>query len=341
MSKNIEAAKARIAFWKAKFEELEAKKERNGGRLKRQEWWEREYCQSLYLTFSSDEYLERRFIDHFHNNVCLTAEGQIAPREDFSEGSGLIGPLFSHMQSEILLRGGLRGDVIRTANQELDKYFANGTPTGVALFRNFPETLKNVIVKFGKKSHLRSALTNGEIRLTPANFYQKGSLLNAMRDFETERWFHDPKFDLVLNGEKSFKIRDRTVDIEDGFFKFSVSCPNYLLWSACRDIDRRLPDDFGADAALIIREPQKFAARLSHRLKSIWPNVPVWHGNIKYYDPCSFADIKTRPETIKHFSYLYQREWRFCAFPYDKYRSDEAFSISLGSLSDIAELVTI
>ncbi|MBZ9650383.1 hypothetical protein K9B33_22945, partial [Sphingobium sp. 3R8] len=237
---------ARISFWKAKFEELESKKEKSGGLLKRQEWWEREYFQNPYLTFASDEYLERRFIDHFHNNVRLTADGGIAPREDFADGSGLIGPLFSHLQLEIGLRGGLRMDIVRSANEELDKYFDNGTPTGVALFKNFPEKLENVIVKFGNKNHLNSMISHGEMRLTPASCYQHGSLVNAMRDFETERWFHDPKFDLILKGNKNFKIGNRDVEIEDGFFKFAVFCPNYLLWSACRDIDRRLPDDFGA-----------------------------------------------------------------------------------------------
>lgn len=338
---DIEQAKSRLSFWRNKFDEIEGKKTRNGGLLRRQEWWEREYYEVPYLTFASREYLEQRFFDHFHNQVRLTAEGQIAPRRDFADGGGLIAPLFSHMMLEFNARGLGLPAANEKALQQLEKYFENGEPTGVRLFRGLPEELDDVIVKFGKHQHLKPMLAHGRLRLTPAEFYQNSGLVEAMRDRETERWFHDPKFDLILAGEKYFNFNGINAKIEDGFFKFLVSCPNYVLWSACKDIDRRLPDDFSADAALIIRKPLVFASRIKQTIKKVWPKTPTWGGDVKYYDPCSSSDMQRRPETIKHFSYLYQREWRFCAFPDEESMPTQPLEISIGSLEDIAELVTL
>ena len=337
----IEQAKSRLSLWRDRFQEIEKRMKQNGGVLRRQEWWEREYYQAPYLTFASNNYLEQRFFDHFHNQVRLTGEGRIAPREDFADGSGLIAPLFTHMILEFRARGLCLPVVNEKAMRQLYKYFENGCPTGVRLFKELPEKLEGVIVKFGKHRHLKPMVEHGRLRITPAEFYQRAELAEAMRDRETERWFHDPKFEFILSGKDQVHIKGISAKIEDGFFKFVVSCPNYVLWSACKDIDRRLPDDFEADTAVIIRRPDEFSSRLAKAVKKVWPTVPVWCGDVKYYDPCSFVDMKRRPETTKHFSYLYQREWRFCAFPNDGQMPEEPLDLTLGSLADIADMVTL
>lgn len=337
----VEKAKSRLSLWRERLQEIEGRMKQNGGVLRRQEWWERQYYEAPYLTFASNAYLEERFFDHFHNQVRLTGEGKIALRKDYSDDDGLIAPLFAHMMLEFGARGLGLPVLNEKAKHQLRKYFKDGEPTGVRLFRGFPEKLDGVIVKFGKHLHLKPMFEHGKLRLTPAEFYQKNELVDAMRDRETERWFHDPKFDLLLAGKDQLRINGMTAKIEDGFFKFAVSCPNYVLWSACKDIDRRLPEDFDADTAVIIRRPQEFSARLTRAVEEIWPTVPVWFGDVKYYDPCSFVDMKRRPEIIKHFSYLYQKEWRFCAFPNESQMSEEPVNLAIGSLDDIAEMVTL
>lgn len=337
----LEQAKSRLSLWRERFQETERRRKQNDGLLKRQEWWEREYFKTPYLTFASNAYLEQRFFDHFHNQVRLTGEGKIAPRKDFADGAGLIAPLFVHMMLEFDARGLGLPAANEKARQQFDRYFENGEPTGVRLFRGFPEELEGVIVKFGKYRHLKPMFEHGKLRLTPAEFYQKAGLAEVMRDRETEREFHDPKFDLILAGKDHVHINGTTAKIEDGFFKFVMSCPNYVLWSSCKDIDRRLPDDFGADTAVIIRRPDEFSSRLAKAVAKVWPTVPVWSGDIKYYDPCSFVGMKQRPETIKHFSYLYQREWRFCAFPNEGQMPKEPLNLNIGSLEDIADMVTL
>jgi hypothetical protein len=41
-----------------------------------------------------------------------------------------------------------------------------------------------------------------------------------------------------------------------------VVCPDYFLYSLCDHIYYRLPTDFDADAALIIRDPALFTQRV-------------------------------------------------------------------------------
>jgi hypothetical protein len=330
----------KLLMWEARAKALEEKSARNNGMIKRQELWEREYYQAPYLTAASNEYIHNRFIDHFHNNVRLTAEGQIAPHYESTKDDGLLMPLFAHLHLELGTRGGLPAEVVRRANEELDKYFERDVATGVVLFRDLPERMDNVIVKFGKAEHLAPMLRDGTLRLTPADFYSRGSLLKAMRDLETQREFHIPQFNAIVAGKTTITVGGFDTKLEDGFLKLTVQCPEYLMWSACRDVDRRLADDFGANASLIIRDPIAFSTRLRHKVKEIWPSAAAWHGPVEYYDPCSFVAQKRRPETIKHFSFYYQREWKFCAFPYDAMPS-EPYVMSIGDLRDIAQLVTL
>lgn len=334
-------AKSRLQFWRNRINIIEEKIRRNEGTLKVYEWWERMYCETPYLTFARDSYIEERFYDHFHNMVRLTADGQIVLRKDFAEPPGLIAPIFYHLKIELSARG---KDIPKTTDaieHQLGKYFSSGTPTGVKLFKNLPETIENVIVKFGKKNHLERMINKGELRLTPADFYNDNKLAIGMQDIETERWFHDPKFDYVLAGKTKLNYKGVSKEIEDGFLKYSVHCPNYLLWSACKDIDRRIPDDFDSNAAVIIKDPNKFINRLSDKAREIWPKAKIYNGDVEYYDPCSSTYAKRRPATIKHFKFLYQQEWRFCVFPREEDMPTEPRQVVLGALGDIAELVTL
>ena len=289
---------------------------RQTGALRRSDWWYYEYTKAPYLTLASDQYLTQRWLDQFHNNCRLTGDGGIAPREDFADDGNLFGPLFAHLYIEFRSRGGVPPHVISEGNSQLMKYFENGTPTGVRLFTGRPERLDNVIVKFGKREHLEAMYTEGDVRITPAKYYSKPSLLKAQQDLETERIFHTPAFDSILAGQTHATAQDgKRYKIEDGFLKESISCPDYALWSACLDIDRRMPDDFGADAALIIHNKNKFCQAFDEKVKELWPGVKTSYGPVQYYDPCSFIERRTKPVRLKHFSFAYQREWRFCAFP--------------------------
>jgi hypothetical protein len=334
-----EEAKARLNHWKQKALEYDRVFDSNGGKYTRSDSWYHEYCKTPYLAFASSEYLAERFIAHFHNNMFITSDGGITLRTDFAADDCLFGPLFAHLHIEYKQRGGIPSEVIKTAKAEINKYHFVSAPRGVTMFRNYPQNLERVVVKFGKQQHLQNMIDLGEIRLSPAGFYSKNDLSKAMRDLENKREFHLPAHEEIIRGQTTIKIKELTAQIIDGFLKISIECPEYLLWSGCLDIDRRMPDDFTADAALIIREPVQFAERFQKAVKKTLPEAKFWFGPVTYFDPCSQVHMKTRPEIIKHFSYAYQREWRICVFPVDGQMPTEPITLRLGALNDIAELV--
>lgn len=77
--------------------------------------------------------------------------------------------------------------------------------------------------------------------------------------------------------------------------KETVRCRYYVLWCAYQDIDRRMPDDFSADAALILSKPEVFTSRFANELRKIWSGVKIKVGPVTYYAPCSFVHRNEKP----------------------------------------------
>lgn len=333
-------AQAKLSFWRQRTLFYDQIAQANGGLLSLSDAWRRNYCLSPYLSLASCEYIDERFIAHYHNLMMLDEQGRVVPRTNFTDS--ILAPLSAHLWEEYEARGGAPAlAVVERAAEEIRKYYKNGRPKGAALFANHPASLGNVIVKFGKRGHLVNMLEKGEVRLSPASHYAKGSLLKAMRDLEAEREFHIPAFTEVLKGRATVDYKGAIGKVADGFIKVIIECPNYILWSACVDVDRRLPDDFDADAALIVRQPEQFTQRFLRAARTVWGDIGSWHGPVKYYDPCSRTHMKVRPETIKHFLFAYQREWRLCLFPPANMIPKEPVNLDIGSLRDIAELVML
>jgi len=162
-----------------------------------------------------------------------------------------------------------------------------------------------------------------------------------MRDRETEREFHFPVYKDLVKGRKAVDFNGISIPIKDGFATIVKECPDYLLWSACEDIDRRVPTDFASTAALIIKEPKEFHYRVRKAVAKKWPQTPTWFGRVDYYDPCAVTHRTRRPETIKYFSYLYQRETRLCVFPKSEQMPIEPVDLCIGPIDDISELISI
>ncbi len=89
--------------------------------------------------------------------------------------------------------------------------------------------------------------------------------------------------------------------------------PDYYLLSLCDHIYYRMPTDFGADSALIIRDPPKFTQRVISSFLASWLDWDAMAGPVTYYDPYLDYNKVTTPEMSKHFGYAYQREVRAIA----------------------------
>jgi hypothetical protein len=97
--------------------------------------------------------------------------------------------------------------------------------------------------------------------------------------------------------------------------------------------------DFGADAVLIIRDRDRFEARLRAALRRRLSRWKCWSGSVQYCDPLQVNERQVDVISWKHFRFAYQREWRLALLPPRPRMALPMLDLRLGSLQDIAELV--
>ena len=115
---------------------------------------------------------------------------------------------------------------------------------------------------------------------------------------------------------------------------------DYFLFCTCTDISRRMPTDFEADAALIIKDKMAFIDRLRKAFAQQYPHWQFLEGNVYYYDPFNDIPKDMNQEFWKHISFSYQKEHRCVLRPKRKEEGElQAFFVELGSLEDISEMV--
>jgi len=244
---------------------------------------------------------------------------------------------WSHLLAEHGLRGGLTGDMMAAANTPLDRYFEDGEPSGIKLFRNVRDVEKSALVKFSRREFIKSMYQHGKIRIAPASAYADGNLLHAQHDLEVQRDFMIPTAEMLLKGFQHVKIEGQNYDISQGDVPIIETVPNYYVYCMCREIDRRLPTDFASDAALVIHDPKQFQRRFFNALREKLGGWDMRNGEVTYYDP--YTDYKRHQvlEMTKHLRFYYQKEFRLLARPKQVIAHDlEPFFIEIGSLEDIS-----
>ena len=209
-----------------------------------------------------------------------------------------------------------------------------------------------LLFKFGRKEHLKNALCEGRIRISPAGCYADPKL-DAVRRDEKELClvFRPSSTGLPIVVEKS----------ETGATLFDTSSPpakqlaieiggdrDYYAWCCTKTYEPRLYIDFLADACLVIRDIDKFFALLD---KAVLAKSRFVRGmiadDVRYYDPLSpddvFPEIVDHPLALylyKDFRYAYQAEYRFI-WPVGEGIKIHPINVNLGSLKDICELLVI
>jgi hypothetical protein len=104
--------------------------------------------------------------------------------------------------------------------------------------------------------------------------------------------------------------------------------------------DLRMFDDFEADAALIISEPNEFSRRLSEAVARQDKTLRMKAGQVKYYDPYTVQRHELEAGFSKNFKFAYQNEYRMTWWPSESEPLAPIF-VEAGSLSDIAEAVFV
>lgn len=311
------------------------------GRLKRQEMWEHMYLQRPYLLGAPDDRVAERFRHILMNVMELGPDGRVRPASHLETTEYM--EVFTHILTEYGCRTGRPpDDVIASARLPIARYFEQGPPIAVALFKDYAIPKTPILVKYGKRKFLAPMLERGEIRLANAASYNDQSLLASVRDDETSRTFFIPTWDERQEGRFSMDFRGHHIRFDDDDIVLPMVFEDYYLFSLCEHIHYRMPNDFEADAALIIRDPGLFKQRLISAVLAQHPGWEPLEGLVTYYDPYrDYSKFKV-PEMAKHFGYAYQKEFRIAFRPPLAARGNLApIFLSIGSMRDYADFVTV
>lgn len=310
----------------------------NGG-VRRHEVWRHHYLADPYLVGSADDRVAERFRHVFVNQTELTSEGKIGMLPVDVDDRFI--QTFTHLLEEYGVRGGTPINVIADARAPILRYFENGTPIAVNIFSQYTPPGGQFFVKYGRREFLEPMLRDGQIRVCPASFYNSGNLLEAVRDDEVTRNFFIPTYRERLKGKRHLDVQGHRIEFGDDDIVLPVVVPDYYLFSVCDHIYYRMPTDFSANAALIIRDPALFARRV---ISAFLAQAPGWEpifGPVTYYDPYrDYTKFKV-PELAKHFGYSYQREHRIVFRATRRVRTQlEPVHLNIGSMTDYAELLS-
>lgn len=312
------------------------------GRLCLHEVWRHTYLAYPYLLGAPDERVAERFKAIFMNVNELSAEGKLSlvPMEVTDEYM----QAFTHMLEEYGARrnGHPPDEVIADARLPLLKYFEDGTPPGVRMFEGYDVPKTPILVKYGKRQFLERMMECGELRLANAGLYNDAGFLDAVRDDETSRTFFIPTFRERLAGKTHLEIGGHRQPFDDDDIVLPLVFDDYFLFSLCEHVHYRMPTDFRADAAIVIRDPELFKQRLISTFLAKFPDWTPMAGSVIYYDPYRDYTKFRVPEMAKHFGYAYQKEARIVFRPPRKPLVPlEPVQLTIGSMTDYADLLAV
>ncbi len=317
-------------------------KSREPGRLRLHEVWRHTYLAHPYLLGAPDERVAERFKSIFMNVNELSGEGKLSlvPMEVTDEYM----QVFTHLLEEYGTRrnGHPPDEVIAEARLPLLKYFEDGTPLGVRMFEGYDLPNTPILVKYGQRQFMEPMFERGELRVANAGLYNDAGFLDAVRDDETSRTFFIPTFRERLAGETHLEIAGHRQPFDDDDIVLPLVFDDYFLFSLCEHVHYRMPTDFRADAAIVIRDPELFKQRLISAFLARHSDWKPMAGSVIYYDPYRDYTKFRVPEMAKHFGYAYQKEVRIVFRSPRKLLSPlEPVNLTIGPMKDYADLVAV
>jgi hypothetical protein len=257
----------------------------------------------------TDDAIKNRFIDVVSNTVDLNRDGKIVPQPLLADDARLA-KVFTELIEETNSRGVLTKDVIDEAVSPIRSYFANGEPLGLRMFGAREHLPGQWLVKYSKRAYVEEMLKFGRFRIAPASEYARASHIKAMRDLETARDFRLQALKDVLEGTESFVLQGIEIKIQNGVVPLQCMLEDYYLFSTCKEIDRRLPTDFEADAALVTKDRAQFISKLRQATMRVLSDWEFLEGEVYYFDPYKDVPRAEELELWKPFSFAYQKEHR-------------------------------
>lgn len=327
-------------FFKQRKRELTKEAKRNGG-IARHEMWRLQYYSYPYLILEADDIIIERFADLMSNIVDISKDCKIVSTPGMQNDARLM-RFFTEIVEETNWRGALTPEVSRQATSPIGAYFRDGTPLGCRMFGDREHIPGQWVVKYSNAKFVKEMLEFGRFRISPASEYSKGSYIKAIKDLETSRPYKLKALsDLIKKGDV-VTAQGMQMKIQNGIIPMDFMIDDYFLFSTCKEIDRRMPTDFEADGALIVKDRVEFVKRMKREMLKIFPTWDFVDGEVYYYDPYNDIPRTANQEFWKHFSYSYQKEYRCVLRPQVHNFSKLApFFVELGPLGDIADAIYV
>lgn len=193
-----------------------------------------------------------------------------------------------------------------------------------------------MFLKVGQEEHIKDFYYNGTIYMNPIQFFRKfedGELRGDKYEGISKIKNYPPgQFEIPPIGFKGnylgLQLRESYETVLGNIF--SLYCISSHGWEKPQDfkIDEKIKR-FGSHC-IVVKDNVKFLSLIENKLKDL--NVKYRHDFVEYYD----KDKVDRTITLfeKPLEFEYQKEYRF----YIERLSDQVFSFSIGSLTDIATM---
>jgi hypothetical protein len=311
----------------------------HGTKIPRHVYWRTQYRRDRYMAHLTAEELAERSNDLMNNLMTLTEDKKIGVRAMDKPGS-YISAAYTNILEECVLREyEYPFPLDRVKEWHYPHYDWPGIDKAIAAFKRRKLKPGTFLVKYGEMKYLKPAFESGAIRISPASRYDDPWLNYAIRDTELELKIHlRPTGNLVLNDSPP-ELNSSTSRMSE--LEILKAPTNYYVYCLAGDFDIRLFGDFRADACLLITDIISFAKRL---VQTVCQRLPGWIATgtgVKYVDPFNITKEEIDLIYCKDFRYAYQKEYRFIWTPPSPATVLDPIDISVGSLNDCCDLISL
>jgi L-rhamnose mutarotase len=305
--------------------------------------WLEYYRQHRYGRYLKQDELNWRFRDVLFNLLTLTADGKIGVLAK-EASAGRWWELMTHVQEEFAIRhgpfpAGFTKDILQAA--PYPDFAGPLAAKAASAFASRPPYPNPVLVRHGSPQFMSDLYERGQIRVRNASYYKTPDHNGAVRDDELR--LH---VSLAPDRESMLKVvkdpQDMPVDYNGQRLDFRFDHQrDFWLYCLTSSLEPRLFVDFDATACVVIKDPGEFGRRLRAGGAKYFPGSDSQDGPVNYVDPLLPRTAKPFVPMCKHFRYEYQREHRFIWSPPPATGAISFVDVTLGPLTDIADLVIL
>lgn len=302
-----------------------------------------QYRQRRYCAHLTRDELNKRIRDIMLNMLRLTGDAKVGLMPVDPAGVMWM-EKWTHVLEEMVIRygpfpSGFESDVLHS--EPFPDFVSELAGKAARRMTSLKLRPGRIQIKLGKRDFMRALYHEGRLRIQPASFFQAPDHNGAIRDDELTIGIS-----ANLNRDAVIKFVSNPQDVPDEIPDQRLDLglrhkSDFWLYCVTKSVEPRLFVDFEADACVIIRNPQAFQRRLFDAAASAMPEVNAHSGDAVYFDPLlPPKGIPFIPLT-KPFGYAYQQEFRYYWQPITAAAKLEHIDLSLGSLSDISELIEL